>query len=463
MVDIEILRQIPVFSTVPESRLKWLCEVGKEVWLEPGDLHRAQGALADCIFVMLEGEVRVFQQVGEQEVVLATYKAKELFGELPILTDEEYFWAAGRAVTHCHIFELPKEAFWELLSSCAKVTTKILSTMARRMQEVQTLSQQREKLAALGTLAAGLAHEMNNPASAVTRGARSLQSIWQELSNLALKLHQYNFSSAQIDFLSKLHHQLTQDSSCDSLDPLSRCDAEDTVSDWLDDHGVEDGWELAPTLVSADIDCDQLATIASQIPPQALGDVIKWLTVAVTGMELLSQVEQSSTRISDLVQAIKDYSYMDQAPLQAVDVHQGIESTLTILTKKLANVKLKRGYAENLPQISAYGSELNQVWTNLIVNAVEALEGQGQIQIKTCCEKDHVLVEITDDGPGIPPEIQPRIFEPFFTTKDVGHTGLGLDMAYRVVVIKHKGDMNFSSQPGTTSFRVRLPVMEAET
>lgn len=463
MLDIEILRSIPVFSTLPDERLQWLCDKGKEVWLKSGDLHRAQGDPADCIFVMLAGEIRVFQQVGEQEVVLATYQAPDLFGELPVLTGEEIFWAGGRAISSAHIFELPKEAFWELLSSCAQVTTKILSTMAQRIQEVQAQAQQREKLAALGTLAAGLAHEMNNPAAAVTSSVSSLQSLWQTLPSLTLQLNRHQFTPKQLDFLSTLQQQITTGSqSCSVLDPLSQCDAEDALSDWFDDHGVENGWDLAPSLVSVGIDSNQLDAIAAQIPASALEDVIKWLTTSLTGKGLLSSIEQGSSRISQLVQAIKDYSYMDQAPLQDIDVHQALESTLTILSHKLKDITIEQNYADDLPPINAYGSELNQAWTHLIDNAIDAVNGQGKISLRTQCEKDHVLVEITDNGKGINPEIQPRIFEPFFTTKEVGHSGLGLDMTYRIVVIKHKGDINFSSQPGATSFRVRLPVAQGE-
>jgi signal transduction histidine kinase len=475
----DALRQVPLFSKLPEAQLQWLTEQGTEVWREPGEIHRQEGDPADHVFVMLEGQVRVYQKVGEQELVLATFKPKDLFGELPVLTGEEYFWASGRAVTRSHIFELPKDAFWQLLSSCSCVTTAILSTMARRMQDVQTLYQQREKLAALGTLAAGLAHEMNNPAAAVTRGASNLQDIFEELPCLSLKLNQQEMTTAQLEFLADLQCEVVKRAkTAPQLDPLTQSDREDEVCDWLEAHDVSDGWKLAATLVSAGLDTAWLDTVAAKVPVDCLNDVLTWITTALTGVGVLSEIEHGSSRISQLVKAIKDYSYMDQAPLQDVDLHEGLESTITILSHKLKKgVMVTREYDRSLPRLLAYGSELNQVWTNLIDNAIEAIAsrlladaapavananeamgGQGQIWVRTWREFDHVLVEVADNGPGIPPDIQHRIFEPFFTTKGVGQgTGLGLDMTYRIVS-KHKGDISFVSQPGDTRFQVRVPI-----
>lgn len=456
----EALRQVPLFAQLPDTRLQWLTEQGTEVFLEPGDLHRAEGSPTDCVFVMLEGEVRVFQKVGDQELVLATYGSKTLYGEIPVLMGDEYFWAAGRAVTSCHIFELRKAAFWELIASCACITTAIFRTMAERVQDLQSMLQQREKLAALGTLAAGLAHELNNPAAAVNRGARNLEEIFQELPSLSLKLNQQQLTSAQLQFLGDLQRDATKRAKTASrLDPLAQSDQEDEVTDWLEDRDITDAWKLAPTLVSAGLDTQWLNSVTEGVPAYLLSDVLAWLTATLTGNGLLNEVEQGVGRISNLVKAIKDYSYMDQAPVQEVDVHEGLENTLIILGNKLKQgVLVTRDYNHNLPRINAYGSELNQVWTNLIDNAIAAMNGQGKIWICTTLEHDHVLVQIADNGPGIPPDIQHRIFEPFFTTKGVGEgTGLGLDMTYRIVG-KHNGNLSFTSSPGNTKFQVRLPI-----
>lgn len=455
ILDINTLRQIPLLAELPDTRLQWLIEQGTEVWLEPGEIHREQGDAANHVFIMLDGEVRITQKVGNQEIVLATYGAKTLFGELPLMLGDMHYWASGRAVTRCHVLELPNAAFWELLSSCTCVMKMILRTMAERVQDVQTISQNREKLVALGTLAAGLAHELNNPASANRRAAGQLRQTFQVLQPLTLQL------SAQQQFLADLQQDaISRATNAVKLDPLTQSDKEDEVTDWLENYDITNAWKLAPTLVTAGIAPDWLENVKQNVGTELLSQIIAWIDATLTETELINQIEQSSDRISQLVQAVKDYSYMDQAPIQEIDIHQGLESTLTILSNKLKQgVTVTRQYDCNIPQITAHGSELNQVWTNLIDNAIDAMNGKGELTIRTSCEGDFLLVEIADNGAGIPPEIQPHIFEPFFTTKGVGKgTGLGLHIAYRVVVGQHHGDLSVTSQPGNTRFQVRLPV-----
>ncbi len=481
MLDINTLRQVPLFAQLPEARLQWLLEQGKEVWRERGEVHRHEGERANHVFVLLEGHIRITQKVGNQEILLANYEPKTLFGELPVLMGQEFFWASSRAITHCHIFELPNEAFWELLSSCTCVMTTILRTMAERVQQVESLSQQREKLVALGTLAAGLAHELNNPASASQRAVGQLRERVQVLQPLTMKLNQQQITSTQKAFLADLQSSaLARAKTYTKLDPLTQSDREDEVTQWLEAHDIANGWKLAPTLVTAGFDIHMLENVHQNVGELLLADVLSWIEVTLEEFGLLDEIEHSSIRISTLVQAVKDYSYMDQAPLQEIDVHEGIESTLTILNHKLKQgVVVTREYDCKVPRISAYGSELNQVWTNLIDNAIDALKegeetfrrnvctgvGNGEIStptptiwIRTSCESDFLLVEIADNGPGIPPEIKSHIFEPFFSTKAVGKgTGIGLHTAYRVVVADHQGDIQVFSQPGDTRFQVRLP------
>ncbi|MBW4567874.1 MAG: cyclic nucleotide-binding domain-containing protein [Tolypothrix carrinoi HA7290-LM1] len=461
MLDINTLRQVPLFTKLPEQRLQWLLEQITEIWLEPGEIHRQEGDPANHVFVLLEGEIRITQKEGNQEILLVTFKPKTLFGELPVLMGEKNFWVTGKAVTRSHILELPNEAFWELLSSCTCVMIDILQNMAKRLQTVQSISQHREKLVSLGTLAAGLAHELNNPASAGRRAAGQLRQTVQVLQPLTIKLNQQQMNGAQKAFLSELQEDAIQRAkTAAKLDPLTQSDREDEITQWLEDRNINNAWKLAPNLVTAGIDIDWLLNVQQKVGDLLLGDVLTWIEVTLQELDLLEEIEHSTDRISTLVQAVKDYSYMDQAPLQEIDIHEGLESTITILNHKLKQgVVVKREYDCHTPRISAYGSELNQVWTNLIDNAIDAMNGQGEIQIRTVCENDFLLVEIGDNGPGIPPEIQSHIFEPFFTTKGVGQgTGLGLHTVYRVVVGQHLGDIRLFSQPGKTKFQIRLPM-----
>ncbi len=454
-----------MFAKLPQPQIQWLVAQGRDIHLEPGEIHRHEGAPADCIFVLLSGQVRVYQGTGTRELVLATYKTRELFGELPVLTGEARFWASGRAIVPSHIFELPKAAFWQLLARCPSVAMQVLGTMARRMQDVQSLYQQQEKLAALGTLAAGLAHEMNNPATAALRGAQDLGQILPALAAYATQ--PLSLTSAQQQHVAALQQAATQHAPTTAdLDPMSQCDREDALGAWLEGQADAEAWKLAPALNSARLEVAQLAPLAAQFSSShELGAVLQWLALSQTGAEALQTIQAGARRICELVAAIKDYSFMDRAPVQTVDIHAGLENTLTILSYRLkqGNIAVRRDYNSSLPCIQAYGSELNQVWTHLLDNAIDGLVGQPDpaIELRTRQEGDRLRVEVLDNGPGIPPEIQPRIFEPFFTTKAVGAgTGLGLDATYRIVR-KHGGDIYFTSQPGTTCFYVRLPVGEA--
>lgn len=458
----DALRRVPLFAGLPEGQLAWIAERGAEVRLPAGARLATEGDPADGLYVVLEGETEWTKRVGRQEAHVVTLGPGTIFAELILLLDAPYP-TSGRAVTAVRLLKLEPDAFWQLLASCRQVLRGIVAVAAERSELHASVSQQQAKLISLGTLAAGLAHELNNPAAAVRRGVEGLQGVFGEVSDRALALGERGLTPAQRAVLAGLPREVA---AAPDLDPLARSDREDAVATWLDARGVADGWDLAPAIVEAGIDVARLEGIAGQAPAGALGEVLAWLVAEVTAAGLLDEIGQGVARISRLVGAVSEYSFLDQAPLQEVDVHEGLESTLVILDHKLrGRIALTREYDPDLPRIEAYGSELNQVWTGLLDNAIDALagaDGAGRIRIRTAREPGRVLVEIVDDGPGIPPAIQGRIWEPFFTTKNVGQgTGLGLDIARRIVAGQHRGDIRVESVPGDTRFQVRLPLSQS--
>jgi signal transduction histidine kinase len=321
-------------------------------------------------------------------------------------------------------------------------------------------------------LAAGFAHELNNPAAAASGSTMQLHQIFQTLPSLSNKVYQRkNMTPEQLEYVSELEHHVTAQyaSKKSSLhhplvvESLTESDKEEQIISWLDTHGVPDSWKLAQSLVALELDSVHLDTIKNNLPSDSLPDVLSWLDARFSSVILLNEIQQCTARIFELVKAIKTYSYMDQAPIQEIDVHEGLEITLTILSHKLksnSSITITREYDKTLPRISAYGSELNQVWTNIIDNAIDAIgERGGNIWLRTKRENDNnIVIEIADDGQGIPQDIQPRVFEQFFTTKEIGKgNGLGLSISYRIVVDMHKGDISCTSKPGETRFEIRLP------
>ncbi|MBW4595650.1 MAG: cyclic nucleotide-binding domain-containing protein [Brasilonema angustatum HA4187-MV1] len=458
---LDALRQVPLFAQLTDQQLQWLSERSHQLWLIPGEYIAIEGEAVDNFYVLIEGEIEFTKKVGNAERQVMTFGPGTYTGHELILLDKPHHLVNVRALKASYMLKWNVDTFWQMLTICPSITRDFLIMTAQRVQILESMSQHHGKLIALGTLAAGLAHELNNPATAVSRSATYLHDIFQQLPSLALKLNQKQITKEQLLFLDKLlHDTIAQTATLSLLDPLTQSDQEQEITAWLDLHDVADGWKIASTLVRAGLNTQWLNTLVEHIPTESLGEVLTWFEAALTGVELLDEIDQSSGRISELVKAIKEYSYMDQAPMQEVDVHRGLESTLTILGHKLkgSGITITRDYDRSLPPIFAYGSELNQVWTNLIDNAIGAMGGQGQIWIRTEGENSCVLVEITDNGPGIPPEIQQRIFEPFFTTKGVGEgTGLGLVITYRIVE-KHKGDIRLCSEPGKTRFQVVLPI-----
>jgi signal transduction histidine kinase len=453
------LRRVPLFEGLTDDELRWVAERGSEKQVRAGEVNGREGEPVEHLYVILEGELRITKKVDGGEMVINVYTPGMFFAEVPLLANTP-FLATGRALTDCRLFLLPNETFRHMLTTNPVFSRTILETMAQRVKILQSIAGQREKLNSLSTLAAGLAHELNNPAAASRRAVRDLRESIATKGKLGLELGQ-TLTPEALETLAVLEASaVTRATSPPSLDPLEQGEREDEVAGWLDRRGLVDGFELAPSFVKAGLNPGWLEEVEASVPREALPDVLEYLgaTVAVAG--LLEETESGVVRISELVEAAKSYSNMDRAPLVEVDVNDGIEQTLAVLGYKLGpDVEVTREYDSKLPRITAYGGELNQVWTNLIDNAIDAVDGKGRLRLRTTCEGDEVLVEVADDGPGVPEDLQTRVFEPFYTTKGVGAgVGLGLDVSYRIVVGQHGGDIRVVSEPGDTRFQVRLPL-----
>ena len=411
---------------------------------------------------MLEGELRVTKYYGDQEIFLGEVVPGEFFAEIEILLDIPN-WVLIRVVVDSRLFRLPRAGFWDLLRTSPVVAREIMRTLATRLRNVEDYTQEREKLMQLGAMAAGLAHELNNPATAARRAAADLRQSVEKVQDYACELNETLRAEQWQQLVATSQEAVHCAVSQPKLNPLEQSDREEAIECWLDSQNVADAWELAPALVNARVDQEELEALRRTVPAQDLGNAIHWLAANVTTRDLLKSITHSTERISELVRAVKSYSFMDQAPWQEIDVHEGIENTLVILGHKLRNVTVTRDFDRTLPRLCAYGGELNQVWTNLIDNAIYAVGGTGRIDIRTCRDGEFFLVEIADNGGGIPPEAQPHIFfVPFFTTKGGSGTGLGLVITYRIVVERHHGKIEFETGPAGTRFSVLLPFESSE-
>jgi signal transduction histidine kinase len=455
----EELQKIPTLAGLPDEVLSWLIERGEEIRLQPNEILMQEGSPADRMVIMLEGEVNARIERGEWDGRFFTIQAGQVSGMLPF-SRMTTFSLTGRALIPTRILRLDVSYFPEMTARFPALVQRLVETLIDRTRDVTQMNERFDKLRALGKLSAGLAHELNNPAAAVRRASQQLGSDLDDLNSLCLSLKGHELTPDKIEFLTAFQRKASAClTAAPALDTVAQSECEDEITEWLDARGVVDGWEIAPTFVRAGMSLEKLEKFAAMVDGPALPDSLRWLSAAWSASELVKEIEQSATRISELVKAIKDYTYMDRSPLQDVDIHQGIENTLIILSHKLKRgVNVIREYEDHLPRISAYGGALNQIWTNLIDNAIDAMNGRGNLWIRTASGPDYVQVEINDDGPGIPPEIQGRIFDPFFTTKPQGEgTGLGLDTVYQIIR-KHHGEIRVQSKPGDTCFCVRLPL-----
>jgi signal transduction histidine kinase len=454
------LQTVPLFSTLAEGQMGCL-EPGDVIHVDARTVLTNEGDPIEFFYVLLEGEMRISRNYGNQAILMGVAKPGSFLGELPLLLDSPIV-ATVRTLKPCRLFRLAKDDFWRMLSTCPSVASQIFRTMATRVRNLEGYSQQREKLASLGTMAAGLAHELNNPATAARRASAHLREVVENLQSCACELHELLKPEHWQPLVDASQTAIARLAKSAPLDSVARSDREEEVTTWLEQHGVPDGWKLAPAFVGAGLDGNELTALAGGLPPEALRYALGWLEASLSLNSLLNEIDGSTGRIAELVKAVKSYSHMDKTPMQEVDVHEGIESTLTMLGHKLKNVTVTRKYDHAVPHIMAYGGELNQVWTNLIDNAIYAVKGTGKICIATFHDDDQVVVEIADNGPGIPPDVQSHIFEPFYTTKGVGSgTGLGLVISNRIVADRHGGEIEFETKPGDTRFKVRLPIKQS--
>jgi signal transduction histidine kinase/predicted CoA-binding protein len=454
------LSKIPLFANLSEDDLAQLCETVEEVRLSKGDLLFAQGSTGDKAYVVKDGEVEILKHSQGREVLLAVRKSGDVIGEMSLLQEAPRS-ATVKARTDSSLLAIRHENLDQMIDSNPSAARALLHTIVARLQSTEVMLRQSEKIAQLGTLTAGVAHELNNPAAAVQRGAEQLQNELLSLQEAEKSLGQLDLTSEQKEIIQSLSSEIQNRAKKPSdLDAITRSDLEMEFEDYLERQGIENAWEFASSIVNVGQTLESLSKLTDTFTKEQFPSIISWMVAYYDVYSLVFEVEQGSKQISQIVKALKSYVYLDQAPVQLIDLHEGIDNTLILLRNKLkGGITVHREYAQDLPRIQAYGSELNQVWTNIIDNACDALNGEGEITIRTRQEGNWVIVEIEDNGPGIPDEIKEKVFNPFFTTKEPGKgTGLGLDISYNIVVQKHRGDIRFTSRPGRTCFRVLLPI-----
>jgi signal transduction histidine kinase len=459
-MSLETLKKIPLFSGLSEEDFQRLCDMSREFQLPAGNMLFEEGQPGAEAYVIEKGEVEIIKSSQDREVLLAVRGPGEVIGEVALL-DEAPRMASVRARSDSTLIAIKKGSFDELLHSSPTALNATFRTTLARLRETQSGLQQVEKMAQLGTLTAGVAHELNNPAAAIQRGEQQLHQALADLRKAQVALEDLGLTEEQNALVSKLEKEAIDRSAIlPELDALTRSDRAEEIERWLITHNADPAIAQASALVDLDYTAKSLDELTQAFKGEQIALILIWLAGTYSVHGLLSEIGQGARRISAIIKALKSYSYLDQAPIQAVDLKAGIEDTLLILGSKLrGEITVKREYARDLPAVQGYGSELNQVWTNLLDNAIDALNGKGEIRIQTRRDGDWAVVTIEDNGPGIPKEIQSRVFDAFFTTKPPGKgTGLGLNISYNIVVYKHRGDINLFSEPGKTRFEVWLPI-----
>lgn len=459
MVDNSELLRVPAFAGLPDDQIAWFLSNSQELHLAAGEIYAHQGDPADAMYVLLEGQFQWRGEFSGETVVLAG-EPGDVTGLLPFSRMKQ-FGLNARALTAGRVLKFPAALFPQLVQKMPELTTRLVGLMSDRIRETTRIEQQRDRLASLGKLSAGLAHELNNPASAAKRAASQLSVMLKKIRDASLELGKRDLTPAQKSEIEKLEAGFTRQDVVPP-DALTISDLEDQIDSLLRSHGQNDLWVLAASLARRNILPEALESLFASLDADTARAALVRIAASVEIAGLLHEIESSTARISDLVGAIKEYTHMDQSPVQNVDIVKSLESTLIILNHKLKQgVEVQRDYQGTPLLVNSFGSELNQVWTNIIDNAIDAMGGKGELRIRTYRDDACAVVEIGDSGSGISPEVQLHIFEPFFTTKGVGQgTGLGLDTVQRIVR-KHRGSIHVSSKPGDTRFQVSLPLADA--
>ena len=463
------LRTVPILSSLNDEELRCL-EDAEEIHLPVGELLVRQGEVAHHFWILLAGELRLVQTLADgKEVSFAPVSSGNAFGEVPLLSNTPNL-VSLRVTEPAHLLQFDEDGFWRLMTSCPDVRKAILGNMATRIQKLQSIAVQQEKMASLGTLAAGLMHELNNPGTAARRAASQLRENLLRMHELTAKFSRFELTQEQKQCIFDLQeHALTTKQPL-HMNSLEQSDAEEALAHWMEQANIENAWKMAPTLVAIGINAEELQCARNEFPDARFSDALSWLNALVSSMQLVGTIEESIGRVSDLVLAVKSYAYEGKGQRQTVDINNSIHATLVILGHKFREkeIMLEKDLAIDLPVFQASCSGLNQIWTNLLDNAIDAAPPKGRITIRTWVEKtlhgdrSEICIRITDNGSGIPVECQAHIFDPFYTTKAVGvGTGIGLGIVHRIVE-QNGGSIHFASEPGKTEFVVRLPIDNAQ-
>ncbi len=461
------LRELFLFEHLSPEQLDWVSANGDVVGFPAGAEVSVEGRPAECFYVLLSGRMTMSRLIGGTEIETARTSQRGAYsGAVQFYFGdrlEQVYAATVRALTDATFLALPAQPFAEVFRRWYPMAVHLLEGLFIGQRNLAEMVGQRERLLALGKLTAGLTHELNNPAAAAARATAALRDRFAGMRHKLALLSEGRLDGEVLRSLTELQEEFVSGiSEAAELSALERSDREDGLGEWLDDHEVTQPWELAGVFVAAGLGEDDLERVARAVAPAHLEPALRWLAYTVETETLLAEIADSTSRISHLVDAAKQYSQMDRSPHQQTDLHTGLDATLVMLGAKIPpGVTVVREYDRSLPPVPAYAGELNQVWTNLIVNALDAMGPEGRLTLRTGSDGDCAMVEIGDTGPGIPDELRRRVFEPFFTTKPVGQgTGLGLDVSWRIVVKRHGGDLRVTSRPGDTRFSVLLPLTE---